>query len=183
MQSKCKWVSESVESVPEVWCSGDQLKGSFIRAVLQRLIAGKYRMSQRIRGSQKIRTDFQRTVWGQAEQFSEKPREARLNQSAWRVVWARTAELNQPARVQKDLERVSLFSSKSLRWQLSLANLSYFYNAVTLPSMVLLCHLTPYMENRETVAHKGTLLSVVLSIHCIFRLSVTHDNQVQLCLH
>jgi hypothetical protein len=60
------WIKHS--SIPAVWCSGDQLKGSFIRAVLQRPIADKYRMSQRIRGRQKIRTDFQRTVWGQAEQ-------------------------------------------------------------------------------------------------------------------
>jgi hypothetical protein len=32
-----------------------------------------------------------------------------------RGVWARTAELNQPARVQKELEKVSLFSSKPPR--------------------------------------------------------------------
>ena len=49
------------------------------------------------------------------EQFSQKPREARLNQSAWRGVGASTAELNEPARVQKELGRVSLFNSKSQR--------------------------------------------------------------------
>jgi len=32
--------------------------------------------------------------------------------SAWRGVWARIAELNQPARVQKELERLSFFNSK-----------------------------------------------------------------------
>ena len=51
--------------------------------------------NQRIKRNQKIRTNCQSSVWGQAEQFSEKLREARLNQSAWRGVWARTAELNQ----------------------------------------------------------------------------------------
>lgn len=43
--------------------------------------------------------------------FSEKLRESRLNPSAWRVVWARRAEMYQPSRIQDDLERVSLFSS------------------------------------------------------------------------
>jgi hypothetical protein len=57
-------------------------------------------------------------VWGQSDQFSEKPREARLNQPAWRGVWTRTAEVNQMARVQKELDRVSLFRSKPPRWQL-----------------------------------------------------------------
>jgi hypothetical protein len=33
-------------------------------------------------------------VRGQVEQFSQKLREATLNQSPWRVVWARTTELN-----------------------------------------------------------------------------------------
>ena len=42
--------------------------------------------------------------------FSQKQREANLNESAWRGVWDRTVELNQPARVQKELERMSLFS-------------------------------------------------------------------------
>jgi hypothetical protein len=73
-------------------------------------------------------------VWGQAEKFSEKLREVRLNLSAWRVVWARTAELNQPARVQKELERTSLFSSKPLRWQLYQANKSSFYRHKHTPS-------------------------------------------------
>jgi hypothetical protein len=41
-------------------------------------------------------------------------REANLNLSSWREVWARTAELNQPARVQKELERV-VSSAASLR--------------------------------------------------------------------
>ena len=47
--------------------------------------------------------------------IQEKQREARLNQSAWRGVGARTAELNQPARDEKEKERVSLFGSKSQR--------------------------------------------------------------------
>ena len=51
----------------------------------------------------------------QAEQFSQKLREANLNQSTWSGVCTRIAELNQPARVQKKLERVTLFSSKSQR--------------------------------------------------------------------
>jgi hypothetical protein len=41
--------------------------------------------------------------------------EASLSQSAGRSVSVRAAELNQPARVQKELERLSLFSSKSQR--------------------------------------------------------------------
>jgi hypothetical protein len=51
----------------------------------------------------------------EAEQSSQKSREANLNQSGWRRVWARTAELNQPGRVHKEIKRKSLFSSKSLR--------------------------------------------------------------------
>ena len=45
-----------------------------------------------------------------------------MNQSVWRGVGARTAELNQPARVQKELERVSLFSSKSQKLKTFYAN-------------------------------------------------------------
>ena len=41
------------------------------------------------------------------------PREIRLNQSACRGVWTRTAELNQPARTLKELETLSLFSTKT----------------------------------------------------------------------
>ena len=51
----------------------------------------------------------------QREQFIQKLREADLNQSAWRGVWARTAKLNHSARVQRKLERGSLFSHKSQR--------------------------------------------------------------------
>ena len=51
----------------------------------------------------------------QLEQFSWNPREASVNQSAWRGVWRKTTELNHPVRVQKELERVNLFSSKSQR--------------------------------------------------------------------
>lgn len=51
----------------------------------------------------------------QAEWFSQKLREANLSQSAWGGVWPRTAELNQPARVQKERERMSLFHSKFQR--------------------------------------------------------------------
>jgi hypothetical protein len=40
---------------------------------------------------------------------------SQFESSAWRGIWARMAELNQPARVQKELERVGLFSSKSPR--------------------------------------------------------------------
>ena len=36
-----------------------------------------------------------------------------MNKSVGRRVLVRTAELNQPARVQKDLEMLSLFNSKS----------------------------------------------------------------------
>jgi hypothetical protein len=41
--------------------------------------------------------------------------ETKLNQSAWRGVWARIVELNQPASIQKELERVSIYSVVSLR--------------------------------------------------------------------
>ena len=44
--------------------------------------------------------------------------------------WDRTAELNQPARVQKELEKVSFFSSKPSRLRLHLENKSYFYRAL-----------------------------------------------------
>lgn len=39
-------------------------------------------------------------------------REANVNQSAWRGVCTRIAELNQPVRVQKELEKVTFFGSK-----------------------------------------------------------------------
>jgi hypothetical protein len=44
-----------------------------------------------------------------------------------RGLGARTAELGQPARGPKEIEKVSLFSSKPLRQQLYLVNKSYFY--------------------------------------------------------
>lgn len=47
--------------------------------------------------------------------IQKKPRTARLNHSAWRGVSARAAQLNLPARDQKELESVSIFSSKSQR--------------------------------------------------------------------
>jgi hypothetical protein len=47
--------------------------------------------------------------------FQEKLAETKLNQSAGRGVCARIAELNLPARIRKELERVSLFSGKSPR--------------------------------------------------------------------
>ena len=50
---------------------------------------------------------------------SEAEREASWNQSAWRGVWPRTDELNQPGRAQKELERVSLFNSKFQRLEAS----------------------------------------------------------------
>ena len=40
---------------------------------------------------------------GQAEKFGEMLREVSLNQPVWRGVWARRGELNQTARVQKEL--------------------------------------------------------------------------------
>lgn len=61
-------------------------------------------------------------VWDQAEQFSEKLREARLSQLAWRGVWAGKVKLDQQGRVQKEIERVSLFSSEPMQWQLHLVN-------------------------------------------------------------
>jgi hypothetical protein len=85
------------------------------------LETGKNWMSHRMRRSQKITTNCQ-LVWGQEEQFSEKPRETRLNPSAWRGVQARTAEMNQPSRIQNELERVNFFSSKPLRQQLLWGN-------------------------------------------------------------
>lgn len=55
-------------------------------------------------------------IWAQEEQFrGGRERKARLDQSVWRGVRARAAELNQPARIQKELEDVSLFSRKSQR--------------------------------------------------------------------
>ena len=42
-------------------------------------------------------------------------KEASLTQSAWKGVWAWTADLNQPARVQKELERESVLSNKFQR--------------------------------------------------------------------
>lgn len=68
------------------------------------------------------------SVWGQAEQLHEKLREANLIQSTWRGVCTRTDELNQPARIQKEQEKVSLFSSKPFRQQSHQANKSSFYN-------------------------------------------------------
>jgi hypothetical protein len=53
-------------------------------------------------------------------------RGASVNQSAWRGVWFRTAELNQPARVER-AEQMRLFNSKPLKQQLYLANKRYIY--------------------------------------------------------
>jgi hypothetical protein len=50
-----------------------------------------------------------------------------LNLSTWKELWAWIAELNKPARVQKELERVSLFSSKPPRWQFHLMSKNYLY--------------------------------------------------------
>jgi hypothetical protein len=50
----------------------------------------------------------------QIEQFSQKPKEAILNQSL-EMSLSQTYELSQPSRAQKELERLSLFSSKSQR--------------------------------------------------------------------
>lgn len=66
-------------------------------------------------------------VWGQKEQFSQNMTVYRLNKSAQRRVWGIKAELIQPARIQKNLERVSLLSNKPLRWQLHKLNNSYIY--------------------------------------------------------
>lgn len=55
----------------------------------------------------------------QAEQFRQKPREVSLNQSSWRGYWVRKAELKQQASVQKELQRLNLFSSKSQRLKYS----------------------------------------------------------------
>jgi hypothetical protein len=84
--------------------------GSFTGRALQRQV--EKRTSQRTR-SQKVRTDSRVSVRPSRAIQSEAEREAKLNQSAGRGVWARTAELNQPGRAQKELGRVSLFSSKS----------------------------------------------------------------------
>ena len=49
----------------------------------------------------------------QGDQFSEKPREASLESDKLEEkFYAQTAELNQPAKDQKELESMSLFSSK-----------------------------------------------------------------------
>jgi hypothetical protein len=77
-------------------------------------------------------------VWSQADQSSDKLREARLNQSAWRRIWGRTAELNQPAKAQKKLARVSLFSSKPLR-QLHRVTKNYFYKPQRWTCYLSLC--------------------------------------------
>lgn len=53
-------------------------------------------------------------VCDQAEQFSQKPREVSLNQSAWRISWARIAELKQPAIIQERQERVNLFCTTTI---------------------------------------------------------------------
>jgi hypothetical protein len=60
------------------------------------------------------------------------PWEAKRSQrSAWRGFWARTAELNQLPSVQKEPERVSLFSSEPLR-QLHPADKSSIYTYLCL---------------------------------------------------
>jgi hypothetical protein len=41
-------------------------------------------------------------VWSQAESFSQKQKEANLNQSVEKWVSSQKAELNQPARIQKE---------------------------------------------------------------------------------
>jgi len=56
--------------------------------------------------------------------------ETKRNQNESVCLERRTAELNQPARVQKQLEKVSLFSSKISRQQLYQANKRYFYTCL-----------------------------------------------------
>ena len=53
-----------------------------------------------------------RAIQSQAER-------SRLNQSAWRGVWTRTANFSQPASIQRELKRLRLCSSTSLRLKLS----------------------------------------------------------------
>ena len=84
---------------------------SFTQTCLRenKLDPGEDRTDQRMKTSQKT------PIWGEAEPFSKKLREARLNQAAWRGVWARTAELNQPARAQRELEGVNHWAVMSQR--------------------------------------------------------------------
>ena len=59
---------------------------------------------QKVRRSQKIRINFQSLFKIKQRKlgFRENLREAILNQSAWRGVWARIAELDHAGRVQKN---------------------------------------------------------------------------------
>jgi hypothetical protein len=65
----------------------------------------------------------------QSKVTQSETKNASLNQLTWREVYNRTAELNQPPRVQKELENMSLFSTKPLRQQLHLVNKSYIYTS------------------------------------------------------
>ena len=75
---------------------------------------------------------------GQRPVFPSKKAE---NQSVWRGIWAKRAQLKQ-ARVPKELESVSLFSSKPLRWWLHLTNKSQIYSAeIHIISLWVTCDL------------------------------------------
>jgi hypothetical protein len=62
-----------------------------------KLDTGEDRESPRMRRRQKITTDCQSKSEAKQNNSGRNLREARLNQSGWRGVGARKAELNQPA--------------------------------------------------------------------------------------
>jgi len=66
----------------------------------------------------------------QAEQFSVKPRKPVWISHLGEEIWDRTVELNKPARVQKEIDRVILFRRKLPRWQLHCVNTNYFKTAM-----------------------------------------------------
>jgi hypothetical protein len=111
---------EETERRYDLWEQGKEreeevLPGEFYRDRLKRKQGeyNRWRQNKLENEEPGDQTDLLELAWSQSKQFN--PREARLNQTAREGIWARRAELNQPARVQKEKERVRLFSSKSQR--------------------------------------------------------------------
>lgn len=116
-----EWVERQCSGVEFVAVELVEFRGSFTGRVLEtgwrenKLDTGEDRWARGRERARRLEHITRVSLRLPSKAKSQKLREARLNQSAWRGVWTRTAELNQPTRVQKELERVSLFSIKSRR--------------------------------------------------------------------
>lgn len=113
--------SQSIETQCSEWSAGEL---SSLVSSFSSVLVSQATWSQRIRSQKSkkiIRVSLRLT-----KAIQRKLSEAILNPSAWRGVWPRTPELSQLARIQTELGKVSLFTSKTWRRQLHPVNKSYF---------------------------------------------------------